>query len=140
MFASVMRSAAARRPGTATSSATTSAKNTARPMALLRSERFCTAIAPRCSSSVASARGWACCTAMPCILTRRLAESGGCEAVAMAEGAGGMRGLAGAHEARHVGNRDRRLLDPQRRGGRHAPSEQVLVEAQIAELLIRPLQ
>src|SRR5947208_8500200 len=139
-LASEMRSAAERSPGTASSSAATSAKRTARLMRPLRSERALAAIAPRRSSALAPARGWCCGATMRCILARHLAKAGRCQPVAVPEGACEMRGLPVSHQARHVRHGDRRLLDQQRRGGGHPPREQVLVKALLAELLIRPLQ
>src|SRR3989442_1275757 len=121
--------AAERRPGTASSSAATSAKNTARLMMLLRSERECAAISLRCSSGVTPAGGCSCCAAMHPILTCPLPEASRREAVAAAERAREVRGLAVADQARHVSDRDRRLLDQERRRSRHAAREQVLVEA-----------
>jgi phenylpropionate dioxygenase-like ring-hydroxylating dioxygenase large terminal subunit len=66
-------------------------------------------------------------------------ESGGREAEAATERAREVRRLAVAHKTRHVGHRDRRLLDEQCRRGAHAPLEQVLVKALAAELGIRAL-
>src|SRR5437899_9154751 len=139
-LASEMRSPAERSPGTASSSAVTRPKNTARLMTPLRSERVRAASSPRLSSALAGALGWSCGAAMRIILTRSLAEAGRRQAVAAAEGAREVRRLPVAHQARHVRDGDRRLLDQKRRRGRHPPREQVLVEALLAELRVGALE
>jgi hypothetical protein len=74
------------------------------------------------------------------ILACDRAETGGRAAEAAAEGAREVRRLAVADQPRHVCHGDRRLLDQQRRGGAHAPLEQILVKALVAELRVGPLQ
>src|SRR5256884_9924708 len=98
-------------------------------MMLLRSERECAAIAPRCSSGVTPAGGCSCCAAMRPILTCPLAEARRREAVAAAERAREVRGLAVADQARHVRDRGRRPADPEHPRSRHAPGEPGLAEA-----------
>ena len=51
-----------------------------------------------------------------------------------------MRGLAVAHEPRHVGDGNRGLLAEQLRGDAHAPLEQILAEAAVSELGIGSLE
>jgi hypothetical protein len=50
-----------------------------------------------------------------------------------------VRRLAVADELRDIADRDRRLLGEQLRRGGHPPCEQVLVEAELAELRVRSL-
>jgi hypothetical protein len=73
------------------------------------------------------------------VRTRLLAKARRRQAVALAKDAREVRRLAVADEPRDVAHSDRRLLGEQLRSGRHAPSVQILVEAQLAELRVRAL-
>src|SRR5579859_4988847 len=160
-LASVARSPAERSPGTASSSATTSAQNTARLMTLLRRRRVWAASArsrsPRCPArSPSSARSSppSLGNAIAAILAgrsaigrrhpravpaRALAKARGRHTEAPAKGMREVGGLTVADQACDVGDRDRRLLVEQRRRRREPPCAQVLLEAQAAKLLVRPL-
>jgi hypothetical protein len=60
-------------------------------------------------------------------------------AVAAAEQPREVRRLAVADESRHVAHGNRRLLGQELRRHRHAPCQQILLEARLAELRVRPL-
>jgi len=77
---------------------------------------------------------------MPAVRPRLRAKAGRRHAVAPAEGACEVRGLAVADEPRHLAHRDRRLLGQQLRGDRHPPPQQVLLKARVTELGIGALQ
>jgi hypothetical protein len=70
---------------------------------------------------------------------RPLAKARRREAVAATKGAREVRRLAVADELRDVVHGDRRLLGQQLRRGGHAPREQILVKAHLAELRVRAL-
>jgi hypothetical protein len=59
---------------------------------------------------------------------------------APAEDAREVRRLAVAHQPRHVAHLDRRLLGQELRRDRHAPRQQLLAEARLAELRVCALQ
>jgi hypothetical protein len=77
---------------------------------------------------------------MRAVRPRLLAKARRRHAEAPAKDAREVRRLAVANEPRHVAHRDRRLLGEQLRRDRHAPRDQVLVEARLAELRIRALE
>jgi hypothetical protein len=71
---------------------------------------------------------------------RPLAIARGRHPEAPPERAREVRRLAVANQARHVAHRDRGLIREQLRRDRHAPREQVLLEARVAELRVGALQ
>jgi hypothetical protein len=71
--------------------------------------------------------------------SRALAKARGRESVAAAKGAREVRRVAIADELRYVAHAERRLLGEQLCGRGHAPCEQILVKARLAELRIRAL-
>jgi hypothetical protein len=71
---------------------------------------------------------------------RELAKARRREPVAAAKGAREVRCVAVADQPRDVAHGERRLLAEQLRRGVHAPREQILVKARLAELRIRALQ
>jgi hypothetical protein len=71
---------------------------------------------------------------------RLLAKARRRHAEAPAKDAREVRRRAVADQPRHVAHRDRRLLGQELRRDRHAPRQQVLVEARLAELGISALQ
>jgi hypothetical protein len=73
------------------------------------------------------------------VRTRQLAKARGRHAIAPPEHPREVRRLAVADEPCDVAHGDRRLLGQELRGGRHAPRQQILLEAQLAELLIGAL-
>jgi hypothetical protein len=74
------------------------------------------------------------------ILACQRPEARGGHSVASPEGTRKVRRVAIADQARHVGHRHRRLLDQQRCRRAHAPLQQVLVKALLAELGVGALQ
>jgi hypothetical protein len=77
---------------------------------------------------------------MRAVRPRLLAKARRRDAEAPAKDAREVRRLAVADQPRHVAHRDRRLLSEQLRGDRHAPRQQVLAKARLAELPISALQ
>ncbi len=76
---------------------------------------------------------------MPTVRPRLLAKARRRHAEAPAKDAREVRRLAVADQPRDVAHGDRRLLGQQLRGDRHAPCQQVLGEAPLAELGIGAL-
>jgi hypothetical protein len=77
---------------------------------------------------------------MRAVHPRLLAKARRGHAEAPAKDAREVRRLAVAHQPRHVAHLDRRLLGQQLRRDRHAPRQQLVVEARIAELRVCALQ
>jgi hypothetical protein len=77
---------------------------------------------------------------MRTVRPRLLAKARRRHAEAPAKDAREVRRLAIADQPRHVAHRDRRLLGQQLRRDRHAPRQQVLAEARLAELPVCALQ
>jgi len=77
---------------------------------------------------------------MRAVRPRLLAKARRRHAEAPAKDAREVRRLAIADQPRHVAHRDRRLLGEQLRRHRHAPRQQVLAEARLAELPVCALQ
>jgi hypothetical protein len=71
---------------------------------------------------------------------RLLAKARRRHAEAHAKDAREVRRRAVAHQPRHVAHGDRRLLGQELRRDRHAPRQQVLLEARLAELRVCALQ
>jgi hypothetical protein len=77
---------------------------------------------------------------MRAVRPRLLAKARRRHAEAPAKDAREVRRPAVADQPRHVAHRDRRLLGQELRRDRHAPRQQVLAEARLAELPVRALQ